>query len=214
MYYENVKGQLARTQHNYQQYIHQSQAELYSTQKKLQEERETFEVANQDFLTLEDCYLKLQEENKRLAAQTCYLEQSVEASDENAKEVSKRAQSLIDHLRAEMSGGEVAEVYKGQSMSAMILEFAKNSLLVKTMSEKFPEEHAITQLKYVMDNNVQFQLDIVDLKEQNKTLVQQMGNANNENANLKKALELATEDQPRRGRRRGKKVRPIPGEQH
>jgi hypothetical protein len=218
--YQSTRFQLANTQQQLQQYAEQCQTErqyikteLDSTLQRLHEERDASEVVNQDFSTLEDCHLKLQEEHKRIVAHNYHLEESVKTSNEYAKEVSVKAESLINHhLQTEGRGGEAAEGRKGQSLSAMILESAKNSLLVNAMSRQFPEEHINNQLKYVMDNNVQFQLRITELEQQNKVMSQQLENANNENANLKKAAELVSEDQQQQKPRRGRKAKPVPSE--
>jgi hypothetical protein len=51
-----------------------------------------------------------------------------------ANEVAKRAESLVNDLQAKLAKGEVAELQNGQSISGMILESAKNALLIEAIS--------------------------------------------------------------------------------
>ena len=121
-----------------------------------------------------------------------------------ADEVAKRAESLVNNLRAKLDGGEAGELQNGQTISGMILESAKNALLVQAISSQNPEEH-FTKLKYVMDQNVDLQQRNRELSDKIKTLFQQVEDGKTEAASLNKALELAAEDGRRRKPRRGKR---------
>jgi hypothetical protein len=121
-----------------------------------------------------------------------------------ADEVTRRAESLVNDLRAKLAGDEVAELQNGQSISGMILESAKNALLVKAMSTQHSEEDPLTQLSYVMDQNVGLQQHNVELSKQVETLSRKVEDGKNEVASLSKALELTADDKPRKKPRRGK----------
>jgi hypothetical protein len=71
-----------------------------------------------------------------------------------ADEVARRAVSLVNELQAKLAGGEVSELQNGQSISGMILESAKNALLVKAFSSQNSEEDPLTLLSFITDQNV------------------------------------------------------------
>jgi hypothetical protein len=123
-----------------------------------------------------------------------------------ADEVARRAESLVNDLRAKLAGGEATEPQNNQGISGMILETAKNALLIKTMSSQHSEEDTLTQLSYVMDQNVDLQQRNIELSTQVKTLSRQVEDGKNEVANLNKVLELTAEDGRRKKPRRGKTV--------
>jgi uncharacterized protein YlxW (UPF0749 family) len=110
----------------------------------------------------------------------------------------------VNDLRTKLAGGEAGELQNGQSISGMILESAKNALLVQAISSQNPEEH-FTKLKYVMDQNVDLQQRNMELSNKIETLSQQVQDGKNEVASLNKALELAAEDGRRKKPRRGKR---------
>ncbi|KAJ6199984.1 hypothetical protein J3E72DRAFT_185556, partial [Bipolaris maydis] len=97
------------------------------------------------------------------------------------------------------AGNEVGELQNGQTISGMILESAKNALLIKAISSQHPEDEHFAKLKYVMDQNRN-----LELSKMNETLSQQVRNNEDEIASLNKALKLAVEDGQRRKPRRGK----------
>jgi hypothetical protein len=51
-----------------------------------------------------------------------------------ANKVARRAKSLVNDLRAKLAGGEATEPQNSQGISGIILETAKNALLIKAMS--------------------------------------------------------------------------------
>lgn len=184
--------------------LQHTQQLLHTTQVELQREREESEIANQQFLELEECHFKLKRNHESVEALNEELTRSVRQSQAYTKEVSERAEGLINHLRAKSTGVEVAEMHNGQSVSGMILESAKNALLVAAMSGSFGPEDQITKLKYVMDQNVDFQQRNMELSKQVEFTAIQLEDRHNEVVNLKKALELTTDDRQRRKPRRGK----------
>ncbi|RII04511.1 hypothetical protein CUC08_Gglean011898 [Alternaria sp. MG1] len=86
----------------------------------------------------------------------------------------------------------------------MILESAKNALLVEAVSGQHLEDELFTKLKHVMDQNVELQQRDMALSKQIETLSQQVEEGKNELASLNKALELAAEGGRRKKPRRGK----------
>jgi uncharacterized membrane protein YjjP (DUF1212 family) len=72
------------------------------------------------------------------------------------------------------------------------------------MSSQHSEEDTLTQLSYVMDQNVDLQQRNIELSTQVKTLSRQVEDGKNEVANLNKALELTAKDRRRKKPRRGK----------
>jgi hypothetical protein len=147
--------------------------------------------------------LKLQAELKRVETLNDSLSQSAANSEAFAVEVSRKAEKLVNNLQAISDGGDMP-VLNGQSVSAMILESAKNLQLVNAMSGQFSEEHTLSQLRYVMDQNVDLQLRKGELDYQIKAMSQQVEDSSSEIATLKMALELTSDDRSRKKTRRGK----------
>jgi hypothetical protein len=138
------------------------------------------------------------------------LRQSLNDSKTVIEESAKRAEGLINHLRAKLSG-DVAEMQNGQSVSGLIVESAKNAVLVAAMLNNLSEEDCVRRLKDVMDANVEFQQRNVDLiervkilTESNDALSKQVQGRDNEIANLTKALELTSQGGRRKKSRRAK----------
>ncbi|KAI1684355.1 hypothetical protein KJE20_06860 [Pyrenophora tritici-repentis] len=102
------------------------------------------------------------------------------------------------------AGGEVEGLYVGQSISGLILESAKNALLVKAVSSQHSGDEQFTELSYVINQNSDFQKCNTELSKQVETLSQQVKDGKSEVASLNKALELAAEDGQRKKPRRGK----------
>lgn len=197
---QDVHRQLQATQNE----VGNARRQIVATEQELQREREESELLNQQFIKLQECHCKILKEHENSEGLHVDLSQSAKNSQMFADEVAKRAESLVNNLRAKLDGGEAGELQNGQSISGMILESAKNALLVQAISSHNPEEH-FTKLKYVMDQNVDLQQRNRGLSDKIKTLSQQLEDGKNEVASLNKALELAAEDgrrkKPRRGRR-------------
>ncbi|KAL6152699.1 hypothetical protein ACJQWK_11676 [Exserohilum turcicum] len=173
-------------------------------EQELQRERDSNELLNQGFMELQECHSKLLDDHKSCEGLNMDLHQSAEKSKEFADEVSQRAEGLVNSYRAKLAGNEVGELQNGQTISGMILESAKNALLIKAISSQHPEDEHFAKLKYVMDQNVDFQQRNLELSKMNETLSQQVRNNEDEIASLNKALKLAVEDGQRRKPRRGK----------
>jgi hypothetical protein len=171
-----------------------------AVEQELKREREESELVNQQSVELEECYYRLLKEYESAKKLQEDLGQSANNSKMFADEVARRAESLVNDLRAKLAGGEVAELQHGQSISGMILESAKNALLVKAMSTQQLEEDPLTQLSCVMDQNVGLQQRNVELSKQVETLSRKVEDGENEVASLSKALELTADDKPRRKR--------------
>jgi chromosome segregation ATPase len=180
------------------------QRQIVATEQELQREREDHELLNQQFVELQECHFKLLKEHEGSERLHEDLHKSVQDSKTFADEVARRAEGLVNSLRARPAGGEAGELQNGQSISEMILESAKNALLVEAVSSQHSEEEHFTKLKYVMDQNMEFQQRNMALSKQIETLSQQVEDGKNEVASLNKALELAAEDGRRKKPRRGK----------
>ncbi|KAJ5041944.1 hypothetical protein J3E74DRAFT_469989 [Bipolaris maydis] len=149
-------------------------------EKELQQERKASELfkkkkGNQQFIELQECHDKLLKEYESCVKVQEDLNRSATDSRTFADEVARRAESLLNNSRASLAGGDVEGSHNGQSISEMILESAKNALLVQAISSQHSEDD---------------ELPIEDGK--------------NEVASLNKALEIATEDGRRKKSRRGK----------
>jgi hypothetical protein len=197
---QNIYHQLQTTQNE----VGKARRQIVATEQELRREREESELINQQFIELQECHSKLLKEHESSEGLHGDLNQSAADSQMFADEVAKRAESLVNNLRAKLDGGEAGELQNGQSISGMILESAKNALLVQAISSQNPEEH-FTKLKYVMDQNVDLQQRNRELSDKIKTLYQQVEDGKAEAASLNKALELAAEDGRRRKPRRGKR---------
>ena len=173
-------------------------------EKVLQQERKASELFNQQFIELQECHDKLVKEYEGCAKIQEDLKKSATDARVFADEVAKRAQSLLNNSSVRLAEGDVVGSQNGQSISGMLLESAKNALLVQAISSQGSEDEEFTNLRDVTDQNVNFQYHIMKLQEQVKTLSQQVEDGRNEVASLNKALELATEDGRRKKSRRGK----------
>jgi hypothetical protein len=173
-------------------------------EKVLQQERKASELFNQQFIELQECHDKLVGEYESCAKIQEDLEKSATESRVFADEVAKRAQSLLNNSSVRLAEGDVDGSQNGQSISEMLLESAKNALLVQAISSQRSKDEEFTKLRDVMDQNVDFQYHTMKLQEQIKTLSQQVEDGKNEVASLNKALELATEDGRPKKSRRGK----------
>ena len=190
---QNAHRHLQATQNE----VGNARRQIVATEQELQRERDTSELLNQQLMELQECHYKLLEEHER-------LNQSVKDSKMFADEVAEKAESLVNNFRTKLAGGEVEGLHNGQSISEMILESAKNALLVETISSQHSGDEQLTKLNYVMDQNVVFQQRNMELSKQIETLSQQVKDGKSELASLNKALELATEDGRRRKPKRGK----------
>jgi hypothetical protein len=110
----------------------------------------------------------------------------------------------VNSPQTRLAEGEAGESENFQSISAMILESAKNALLVEAVSDQHSEDEHFTRLKHVMDQNVELQQRNMALSKQIETLFQQVEEGKNELASLNKALELTAEGGRRKKPRRGK----------
>jgi hypothetical protein len=86
----------------------------------------------------------------------------------------------------------------------MILELAKNALLVRAISSQYLEENLLTLLEYITDQNIVLQQRNIDLSIQVKSLSKQVEDRKNKVANLVKALKLTARDRRRKKPQRGK----------
>jgi chromosome segregation ATPase len=181
-----------------------TQRQIIATEQELQREREDHELLNQQFIELQECHLNLKNEHQGCEGLHEDLCKSAQDSKAFADEVARRAEDLVKSLEARLAGGEAGELQNGQSISEMILESAKNALLVQAVSSQHSEEEHFAKLKDVMDQNVELQQRNTELSKQIETLSRQVENGKSEVASLTKALELAAEDGRRKKPRRGK----------
>jgi hypothetical protein len=195
----------------YQSYLQAAQNEVEDTrgqtrvaERELQREREASELRNQQSTELQECHCKLLEEYKSAEEIQEDLIQSVNDSKAFADEVARRAESLVKELQAKLAGSGVSELQNGQSIREMILESAKNALLIEAFSSQHPEEDPLTALNFIADQNVGLQQRISELSEQAETLSRQVKAGKNDVTNLTMALELAAEDGQRKKPLRGK----------
>jgi hypothetical protein len=114
--------------------IEDTRRQNLAVEQELQREREASELLNQQSAELQECHCKLLKELKSAEELQEDLSQSVNDSKMFADEVARRAESLVNDLRAKLAGGEATEPQNGQGISGMILETAKNALLGKAMS--------------------------------------------------------------------------------
>jgi hypothetical protein len=192
-----------------QKEVEDTRGQILVAEQELQREQETSELLNQQSAELEECHYKFLKEHKSAEDLQEDFSQSVNNSKMFADEVARRAASLVNELQAKLAGGEVSELQNGQSISGMILESAKNALLVKAFSSQNLEEDPLTPLSFITDQNVGLQQRNRELSLQVETLSRQVEDGKNEVANLSKAVELAAEDgrqkKPRRGKMLGEK---------
>ncbi|EUC27560.1 hypothetical protein COCCADRAFT_111378 [Bipolaris zeicola 26-R-13] len=183
-----------------------TRSQILAIEKVLQQERKASELFNQQFMELQECHDKLLKEYESCVKVQEDLNKSAKESRMFADEVARRAESLLNSSPARLAGGDVEGSQSGQSISGILLESAKNALLVQAISSQHLEDENFTQLRYVMDQNVDFQHHNMELREQIQTLSQQVEDGKNEVASLNKALEIATEDRRRKRSRRGKSL--------
>ncbi|OAL56162.1 hypothetical protein IQ07DRAFT_498641 [Pyrenochaeta sp. DS3sAY3a] len=188
--------------------LRNSQDHVESTQEELSHARQLCEETKQQFFELDECHCRLKKDYEYSEALRHELDQSIQRSEDHAEEVARRAEGLVKHMTAKLSGADVTEMPNGQSISGLLLESASNALLVAAMSEGYPQKEEITQLKYVMDQNVIFQEKNLDLTQEleslrsiNENLSKQAEESKHEAANLTKALEITREDKWKKARR-------------
>jgi hypothetical protein len=184
--------------------VEDAQLQNLAVEQELKREREANELVNQQFLELQDLHCELLDRYKSTEEIQEDLSKYVNDLNMFADEVARRAESLVNEHRAKLAGGEVTGLPNGQSISGMILESAKNALLVRAISSQHSEENPLTPLGYVTDQNVVLQQCNMDLSKQVESLTKQVEDGKNEVANLKTALELTTGDGRRKKSRRGK----------
>ncbi|KAA8611972.1 hypothetical protein PtrSN002B_005540 [Pyrenophora tritici-repentis] len=200
----NMHIQLKAT-HNYIQATAEDTRRRYlAIENELNLEREANELVNQQLAELEEHHCELLKKYKSAEELREDLSKYMNNSDMFANEVARRAESLVNDLQAKLAGGQVAELQNGQSISEMILESAKNALLVRAISGQHSEENPLTPLEYITDQNVVLQQRNMDLSIQVESLSKQVEDGKNEVANLVKALELTAGDGRRKKPRRGK----------
>jgi chromosome segregation ATPase len=184
--------------------IGNTQRQVAATEQELQREREGHELLHQQFAELQECHFKLLKEYEGSERLCEDLRRSAQDSKTFADEVARRVEGLVNSPQTRLAGGKAGELDNEQSISAMILESAKNALLVEAISGQHSEDEHFTKLKHVMDKNVKLQQRNMALSKQIETLSQQVEEGKNELASLNKALELAAEGGRRKKPRRGK----------
>lgn len=184
--------------------VEDTQRQNLAVEQELKLEREANELVNQQFVELQERHCELLEKYKSTEAIQENLSKYMNDSNMFADEVARRADSLVNDLQAKLAEGEVANLENCQSISGMILESAKNVLLVRALSSQYSEENPLTPLGYVTEQNLGLQQRNADLSTQVETLAKQVEDGKNEVANLIKALELTAEDRRRKKPRRGK----------
>ena len=205
--YYHGQGQLQTILHHLkatQNELEKTRHQLLDVEQELQREREAGELLNQHCTELQECHHKLLKEHKSSEELQKDLRKSANDSKIFADEVARRAESLVDHLQAKLAGGEVAELQNGQSISGIILESAKNALLVEAISGQPLDQGPLTPLNFVTEQNVGLQQRNSELSIQVETLSRQVEDGKNEVATLNAALKLTAEDGRRKKPRRGK----------
>jgi hypothetical protein len=153
--------------------VEYSKSQIFATEQELQREREASELLHQQFMELQECHSQLLKEHECSEELHEDLGQSVRIPHIFADGVARRAESIVNNLRATLAGGEVTELRNGQSISGMTLEAAKNALLVDTVSSQYSEVDQSTKLKYVLGLNMELQRRNIELSKQVKTLSRQ-----------------------------------------
>jgi uncharacterized phage infection (PIP) family protein YhgE len=177
--------------------IGNTQRQVAATEQELQRERQGHELLHQQFAELQECHFKLLKEYEGSERLCEDLHRSAQDSKTFADEVARRVEGLVNSPQTRLAGGKAGELDNDQSISAMILESAKNALLVEAVSGQHSEDEHFIKLKHVVDQNV-------ELQQRNMALSQQVEEGKNELASLNKALELAAEGGRRKKPRRGK----------
>jgi chromosome segregation ATPase len=185
--------------------VENTRRQILAVEQELELEREESELVNQQSMELQERHCELLERYKSAEELKEDLRRYVNESNMFTDEVARRGESLVNDLRAKLAGGEVAELSNGLSISEMILESAKNALLVQAISSQHSED-PLTPLGYVTDQNMGLQQRNRELSLQVETLSRQVEDGKNEVANLNKAFELTAEDGRRKKPRRGKRL--------
>jgi DNA polymerase III alpha subunit (gram-positive type) len=154
--------------------VEDTRGQILVTEQELQREREASELLHQQSAELQECHHKLLKEHESAKELQKDLSQSLNNSKMFADEVARRAESLVNKLQAKLAEGEVSELPNGQSISGMILESAKNALLVKAFSSQHPEEDPLAQLSFITDQCVGLQQHNRELSLQVETLSRQV----------------------------------------
>ncbi|KAF1967664.1 hypothetical protein BU23DRAFT_602703 [Bimuria novae-zelandiae CBS 107.79] len=230
---QNTLAQLQTTQ-NQLRHTHIQKIEI---QEELESERGACELVNQQFLELKQNHDNLQKDQEEAVALRAQLTKSMVDYRSYAEEVTRQAEKIINDLRTRTVEGEVGGTHDGQSISAMILQSARNTLLVEATTRGYSETDILDKLKHVMDQNVEFQLENERLSEaleaQDRELEardreleardreleardrkleardKEMEARDMEMASLNKALELTTEEGKQARSRRGGKQRKL-----
>ncbi|KAJ6280807.1 hypothetical protein J3E71DRAFT_362225 [Bipolaris maydis] len=170
--------------------------QILAIEKILQQERKASELFNQQFMELQEYHDKLLKEYESCVKVQKDLNKSAKESRMFANKVARRAESLLKSSPASQAGGDVEESQKS----------AKNALLVQAISSQHLEDENFTQLRYVINQNVDFQHQNIELRKQIQTLSQQVKDRKNEVASLNKALKIATEDRQQKRSQREKSL--------
>ena len=131
--------------------VEEAQRQKLAVEQELKREREANELVNQQFVELQDLHCDLMDRCESAEEARDGLNKYVNDSNMFADEVARRAESLVNDLRAKLAGGEATELPNGQSISGIILESAKNALLVRAISSQHSGENPLTPLGYVTD---------------------------------------------------------------
>jgi hypothetical protein len=154
--------------------VEDKRGQILVVEQELQRERKASELQNQQSAELQEYYYKLLEEHKSAKELQEDFSQSLNNSKMFADEVARRAESLVNQLQAKLAEDEVSELQNGQSISGMILESAKNALLVKAFSSKHPEEDPLAPFSFITDQCVGLQQHNRELSLQVETLSRQV----------------------------------------
>jgi hypothetical protein len=204
---QSMHYQLQATRSNLQparNEVEDTRRQILVAEQALKQEREASKLRNQQFAELEEYHSKLLKEHESAEELQEQLNQSLNNSEMFSNEVARRAESLVNELRAKLAGSNILELQNSQSIKGMILESAKNALLVEAFSCQHSEEDPLTPLSFITDQNVVLQQRNRELSQQVETLSRQLEDRKNEVANLSMALELTAEDGGRKKPRRGK----------
>jgi phage shock protein A len=192
-------------------------------QKELDKERNTCELVNQQLLEMKEKHGNLQKDQEEAVALQAQLTRSIEEYRSYAEEVSRQAEETINGLCAGITKGEDGEEHNGQSISAMIMQSAKNALFVEATTRGYSETDILHRLKYAIDQNAAIQLRIESLSgaletrdRELETRDRQLGARSKELeardkeiSSLNKALELSSEGGKQTRPRRGVKQRKL-----
>ncbi|CAN9212200.1 unnamed protein product [Alternaria alternata] len=184
--------------------ISNTQRQVATTEQELQRERQGYKLLHQQFAELQECHFKLLKEYKDSKRLCKDLHRSAQDSKTFANKVARRVKGLVNSPQTRLAEGKAEELSNNQSISAIILESAKNALLIEAVSSQHSEDEHFTKLKHVIDQNVELQQRNMALSKQIKTLSQQVKEGKNKLASLNKALELAAKGRRRKKPQQGK----------